>query len=474
MAVTSVWAIKGRVDKVINYARNPEKTQDRARLSELHEIKGVIDYAADELKTKTRAYVSCLNLQSEETAAMEFMETKRLFAKEGGRACYHGYQSFRADEVDAAAAHEIGVKLAKELWGDRFQVLIATHCNTGHYHNHFVINSVSDTDGKKFCNSPADYRRMREVSDRLCREAHISVVENRQGRSESYGEWLAEKNGKPTVRGTIRADLDRAILASVTEHGFIRVMGEMGYEIQTRTQTGAPLKYPKLKPPGAKGFFRFHSLGKGYGLDSIKRRIQENVRKREPFPEADKLKKQPYRFCREKTKKATGLFALYLHYCYELRLIARHTAPVKKVPLFLREELIRLDKYISQANFLGKTGISTAGELAEYKTEAAKQAAELTGRRKKLRGRLRQAVGSGDEGGAAEIKAQIRNVSAELKRHRKEIALCDGIAERSEQVLRSLRELERQKENDGKEETADELSIRRSGGAGREDDAERR
>ena len=105
MAVTSIWPIKGRVDKVINYARNPEKTREETRkgLSTLHEIEGVIEYAADEMKTETRAYVTCLNLTCEELAAKEFMETKKLKHNEGGRACYHGYQSFKADEVDAVS-----------------------------------------------------------------------------------------------------------------------------------------------------------------------------------------------------------------------------------------------------------------------------------------------------------------------------------------------------------------------------------
>ena len=240
MAVTSIWPIKGRVDKVINYARNPEKTHDKEKLSELHEIEGVVEYAADEMKTEKRAYVTCLHLHSEETAAQEFMETKRLMHNEGGRSCYHGYQSFKADEVDADMAHSIGVALARELWGDRFQVVIATHCNTGHYHNHFVINSVSDVDGKKFYNSPADYRRMREVSDRLCREAKISVIEYPANRRTNYGEWLAEKNGKPTMRNRIREDIDRAILASTTEREFQRVMKEMGYEVITKTPKGSP------------------------------------------------------------------------------------------------------------------------------------------------------------------------------------------------------------------------------------------
>ena len=112
------------------------------------------------------------------------------------------------------------------------------------YHNHFVINSVSLMDGKKFYNSPADYARMREVSDRLCREYAISVIENPGGRGKNYGEWQAERNGKPTHRGTIRADIDRAIRASTTERDFLRVMGEMGYQFKTRGKGGKPLKYP--------------------------------------------------------------------------------------------------------------------------------------------------------------------------------------------------------------------------------------
>ena len=207
MAVTSIWPIKGRVDKVINYARNPEKTHDKEKLSELHEIEGVVEYAADEMKTEKRAYVTCLNLHSEETAAQEFMETKRLMHNEGGRSCYHGYQSFKADEVDADTAHSIGVALARELWGDRFQVVIATHCNTGHYHNHFVVNSVSDVDGKKFYNSPADYRRMREVSDRLCREYGLSVIEKPKEKGEKVTEIINYLMQQPYANNIIENNI---------------------------------------------------------------------------------------------------------------------------------------------------------------------------------------------------------------------------------------------------------------------------
>ena len=152
------------------YAINPEKTSEESRekTAALHAIDNVVEYTADNLKTEKRMYVSGVNCQIP-FAKEQFMETKRRFGKMDSRTCYHGYQSFRAGEVDADTAHRIGVELAKELWGDRFEVVVATHLNTDHYHNHFVINSVSSVDGRKFSNRKPDYARMREVSDRLCK-----------------------------------------------------------------------------------------------------------------------------------------------------------------------------------------------------------------------------------------------------------------------------------------------------------------
>lgn len=472
MAVTSIWPIKGRVDKVINYARNPEKTHDKKSLLKLHEIEGVIEYAADEMKTETRALVTCLNLSSEENAAKEFMEVKHRYRKEDGRVCYHGYQSFKADEVDADTAHNIGVALARELWGDRFQVVIATHCNTGHYHNHFVINSVSDVDGLKFYNSPEDYRHMREVSDRLCREARISVIENPEGKKKNYGEWAAEKNGKPTVSDTIRADIDRAILASTTERDFINVMEEMGYKIETKTETGAPRQHPIVIPYGRKKHFRLDGLGEFYELESIKQRIQNNIRKRVPFPEVVEDKKAPYYHYKEKAQKATGLYALYLYYCYELHIIVHKPASIKKVSIFLREDVTKLDQYIAQADFLGRTGITTTEELLSYKADKEALIKTLDNERKGLKNKQRQCARRNDVKGAAEIKAQVDVITSEMSAIRKEIKLCAAIAERSARVQENLENI-RQQESERKEKTTDELLVRRSSRTGRENDPQR-
>ena len=418
MAVTAIWPIKGPVGKVIDYARNPEKVRESSyeEQAALHAIDNVVEYAANDMKTEERSYVSCLNCQ-EDAAAAQFTETKRLWGKLDGRMCYHGYQSFQADEVTAETAHEIGVKLARELWGDRFEVVVATHCNTGHYHNHFVINSVSFADGYKFYNAPSDYSKMRETSDQLCQGYELSVIEKPGRGRKHYSEWFAEQNDAPTHRGIIRADIDRAILASTTERDFIRVMQEMGYQLKTRGKSGAPLKYPALKPPDAKGYFRFHKLGKGYALETVKDRILQNIRKRSPFPEADQKPTKRYHIRGKPREKITGLRALYFRYCYELHLMVKHPASVKRVSFLLREDVIKLDRFDAQTRFLGKHKISTMEELMAYRKSTSE---------------------------------------------RKDVLLCDEIARRSQQVKENLARLLEEKEAKRKEATQNELFRRRS------------
>jgi type IV secretory pathway VirD2 relaxase len=87
-------------------------------------------------------------------------QTKRFWNKPGGNTAYHAYQAFKPGEVTPEQCHEIGVRLAQKLWGDRFEVVVATHLDQEHLHNHFVLNSVSFKDGYKFYDSERFYRRM--------------------------------------------------------------------------------------------------------------------------------------------------------------------------------------------------------------------------------------------------------------------------------------------------------------------------
>lgn len=442
MAVTAIWDIKGRIYQVIRYATNPEKTTEKGleMAVALHAVKDVIEYAADEMKTERSVYVSGINCDPE-IAPAQFQATKKHWRKTGGIVAFHGYQSFRPGEADAKTAHEIGVKLAQELWGDRFEVVVATHLNTNHCHNHFVLNSVSFMDGLRYYDQKQSYQQIREVSDRLCREYGLSVVKHPEDKSKSYAEWQAEKEGRPTHRGSIRADIDRAILASTTERDFIRVMTEMGYEFKTRAKDGQPLKYPALKPPGAKGYFRFHKLGVGYNLDEVKDRILQNIYKQVPFPEVEHRPLRRYRLRGKPWKKLTGLQALYFRYCYELHIIVKQPAATKQVSFLLREDIAKLERLDRETLFLAKKGITSMEQLISHKKKTEGEIESLTTQRQEFRKELRRLTRKGDQPAADEIRGQIGQLSQRLRELRKELSLCDSIALRSERVKDNLRRL---------------------------------
>jgi hypothetical protein len=233
MATTSIWAVKGWLGQVVIYVENPDKTANpvfyqKADMTESQTqgLSDVIDYAVQSRKTKLaderaevrRHFITAINCQAD-TARDEMMATKKHFGKTEGVVAYHGYQSFAPGEATPDMAHEIGVKLARKLWGDRYQVIVTTHLDkSNHLHNHFVLNNVAMDNGKKYYRSEHDYWLMQHESDALCREYGLSVIEEpKRGQSKHYGERQAERTGKPTYRGLVKADLDRAIRESVTE-----------------------------------------------------------------------------------------------------------------------------------------------------------------------------------------------------------------------------------------------------------------
>ena len=344
MATTSLWRVHGDIGKVIKYTNNLTKTEQKLDPDSLEDV---IAYASREEATQQLKYVTGINCGIT-TARREMMDIKKHFEKTGGTIAYHGYQSFAEGEVTPQQAHSIGVALATELWGDRFQVLVATHLDKeSHLHNHFVINTVSFKDGKKFFRSEGDYRMMQELSDRLCKEAGLSVVKNHEGRGRSYAEWMADQGGKPTIRSGIRNDIDLAVLQSVTGRQFVNILESMGYELKLYTESGNLLKYPALKPPGAKGFFRFHKLGDGYSLDQIGERILANDRPALPFSTADMPVRKAY--AKRPKKKLHGIYALYIRYCYELHIIVQkpkcNKLHFEKMPEALKSWTLRHDSW---------------------------------------------------------------------------------------------------------------------------------
>lgn len=173
MATTKLWPVRDSVKRDLDYTKNPEKT-------EYSELSKVLHYAENDTKTfsgdEKVFFVTGIHC-SREHAFEEMLAVQEQFGKVDKNLCYHGYQSFKPGEVTPQQCHDIGIKLAEQLWGNRYQVFVATHLNTGHLHNHFVICSVSCREGKKFEAKYWRYRQMRKASDALCRSMGLSVIE---------------------------------------------------------------------------------------------------------------------------------------------------------------------------------------------------------------------------------------------------------------------------------------------------------
>lgn len=473
MAVTSLWRVRGYIGKVLLYAENPDKTTNPETIPSVPEanheaLEDVIAYAGREAATNQRQLVTGVNCTAG-TARSEMIAVKKRFRKEDGTIAYHGYQSFRKGEVTPEQAHRIGIRLAEELWGERYQVLVATHVDKeSHIHSHFVINTVSFVDGRKFYRSNEDYARMREVSDRLCREYGLSVVRRPEGRRENYSAWSAEKNGKPTNRSLIRTDIDRAIAASLTGAEFFRVLADMGYELKLTAESGKTLQRPSLRPQGAARFYRFDRLGEEYTLDAIESRILERIRRQELFPEDERRQFRKYRTDHPPRTKAKGIAALYYYYCYELHILVHFPDSAPRFSAAMRQDLRKLDRLDEQTRFLAENQIETYADLDKYQEHASGKITTLTAARAGLRNKLKRTIRTGDETSILEVKQQIAEVSGEIKELQASLIICDSVRQRAEDLRAQLDALQNERK-----EQEDEL-FGRSGGAGREDESQRR
>lgn len=481
MANTSIWRVHGWLGKLVVYVENPDKTENPAFYEkpdmterDTQGLSDVIEYAVQEEKTEIinvddegteimQRFISGVNC-TPMTARDEMIAVKKRFGKEGGVVAYHGYQSFAPGEATPEMAHEIGLRLAKKLWGERYQVLVATHLDKeNHLHNHFVLNTVSFVDGIKFYRSEKDYYDMQKESDRLCREYGLSVIENPQrGKSKHYGEWRAEQEDRPTWRGLIKKDIDTAIRRSMTERQFFHALKEMGYEIKTG-------KDISVRPQGKERFFRLaRNLGEGYTIERIRKRILAQTRPERPMSSRGSEEKR-YRLkgSLTKAKKATGFRALYFHYCYLLGIFPKRKPPQRRqLPFSYREDLIRAKELSDEVRLLAKHRIDTTEQLSAFQSGVESRIQEAVNSRKVLYRKLRTKPVMQDEEKQAEIKAEISALSGQLKELRREVKLCEDIAVRSHVIQDKMKAAREEEKSQGKEREQD-VQFRRRGGTNR-------
>ena len=197
---------------------------------------GAMGYVAQDEKTQWRgiSLVAGHNCVPQ-SSYIEFLTTKKRFHKTEGRQFYHFVQSFaEGDRLTPQLANAIGVELAEKEFPD-FEVLVATHIDTGHLHNHLIVNSVSCVDGRKLHQNTADLQHHRDVNDQICMKYHLSVLPKPQKYSRKkrmepgeYQAWLRGDSWKLELVFI----LNQALREAEDKESFIEWLEREGYQVK--------------------------------------------------------------------------------------------------------------------------------------------------------------------------------------------------------------------------------------------------
>lgn len=419
MAYTKILVIHNRLDKCLDYAQDNEKTA--------LPLAAAIDYALNRDKTEQDFFETGINCDIKD-AWRDMLSTKRRWGKaRRKRQGYHIIQSFAPGEVTPEEAHAVGVEFAQRLFGERYEVIVTTHLNRAHLHNHVVVNSVSMLDGAMYRDTFQDYYGgdgvgIRGTSDATCQAHGLSVIEpdpENPDRRRSRPEW----EGKTAIRDTVRRDIDAALARAYTLRSLLQELRRMGYQVQTGSR-----KHISVRPPGGAGNIRLDSLGDGYTEADLKARL-ESVRTGQPAPPGPPLSASPwrspgrkYRFRggspRRAPRKLHGFQALCFKYLYLLRSF-QQGRPQTRAAFPMRQELIKLDRYQRQFRYLHQNHIETAEQLSMQYDALQAEIDALTDRRRDLY-RLRRS-------GHKEVSEEINHITSQLRALRRDLKLCARI-----------------------------------------------
>lgn len=425
IAITKIKKLKTGLSKLIDYAMNPSKTT-------------VIKDINEGLKNEEVVFVRGINCIPE-FAKAQMQETKDRFNKNTGNVGYHIIQSFDDNEGNNEQVFEIGCRLAEELFGDRFEVIVALHKNTDNLHCHIVVNSVSFVDGKKFNDNKAFLNKMRNVSDRLCKEQGLSVIENpKQSKHQCYPQYIAERDGEYNKFTTLKKDIDECILRTGGEKGFLYEMQKLGYKFDF-TKFHVTVNHPSYKRP-----VWLCDLGDEYSFERISQRIYADWKYyRIDLPPQDEWKDYLTDF-------EYNYREVYVHFVTVVQTVKNCPKENYYIEKYLQKEIIKLDRLIEQQNLLCHNDIENGEQLQAFKQECINEMTEITEARKVYRNKLKTAVRKGDEKKIAETKDTIHLFSERLKILRKDINTCERIEKTESEIenkIDKILEIEQQQKN---------------------------
>jgi hypothetical protein len=239
--------------------------------------KHLIEYALDKRKNPDLKYASGINCNPDVESAYD--EFRRVFERYSDEKFYaysqnkdekhkrirlhHYIQSFDPKEnISPEKAHQLGMKWARKVWGDKRQIIISTHLDKSHIHNHFIV-AAYDLDGKMWYASKNSLMMVRKISDEICIARGVSIIENTSDKGKQYNEWTEAKRGR-SWKDNLREQIDKLIVDSkvTTVDDLLERLQASGCKIRRG-------KFISVKPPEAECAVRLFRLGDGYSEEQL-------------------------------------------------------------------------------------------------------------------------------------------------------------------------------------------------------------
>ena len=426
IAVVKIWKVVTHLDQVVDYAEDHNKTN----LSNFKDLNDLMDYAMNGDKTEETLYISGINCDPN-NATKEMIMIKDKYLKKDGILAWHAYQSFKEGEVTPDEAHKIGLELANEMWGDRFQVVVTTHLNTKHYHNHFVLNSVSFLDGKKYNADRNSYAEFRRLNDLICMEHGKSYLSEKKTKSGiNYINYQNRGIKYTNYYKKAKEDLDLAIAKASNYESFKNILINLGYDITVRAGKLS------IRDKDYKRNIRIERyFGEDYSIDNINKQIKglylpetrSYYKNRKPTSILSILSKSKY----------NSFYSMYIRYC---NLLNNYPNYVKKYPLSssVKEDVKKLDSFSEQAIMLVNNHIETEDNFYFFLNDKVKELSNLKQKREDLWKKYKTVK----DNKKVEIKKEIDNISDKIKEVNKEVKMCEDIRLRKKDVEDNLKTIE--------------------------------
>lgn len=356
---------------------------------------------------------------------------------------YHFIQSFNGKEVSSEECNDIGIELAQNLWGDKYQVLVCTHVDKNNVHNHIILNSVSFVDGSKYHNSKVELALLQQTNDDLCKKYGLFVIESDKAKKEkdivnSRIQNYNRNNGKMEL---IKQDIDESIRKSTKYQEFIDELAYKGYYLK-KSNNSLSISTPY--------FNRNIRLARTFGEDYTFENIKDRIYSRNYQPKENKV----YRIkiyegvkINANLLKTSSFYRLYVHFLYIFGKLPTKIHYEERTPEYYKE-LDKFDRIMDEFNMINIHDIKTLEDIQNLRTNYLKEISPLKAKKEEYMKLYNQYNNTTDK---TILKAKISHLNEDIERINKKLQTCRRIinkverGEKEEKLIQKRAEVNREK-----------------------------